>query len=119
MAKKKAASAMDEFMDFVRKQGVVGLAVGLAIGAQTTNTVNNIVSGFIDPLVTWILRWFSEDLENLANASYTFGESSDNPLTIGWGLILSAIIRLLAVIAVVYYIVRWLKLDKLDKEDKK
>ena len=116
MAKKKKTTAMGEFMEFVQKQGVVGLAVGLAIGAQVTDTVGNLVTAFIDPLVGWLLGWFIDDVENLAAAAVTLGADSDHPLTIGWGLILTAVIRLIAVALVVYYVVRWMKLDKLDKE---
>ncbi len=117
MAKKKNATPMDEFMEFVRKQGVVGLAVGLAIGAQVINTVGAIVTALIDPLVAWALGWFMDDVTDLASTSVTFGAGSEHELTVGWGLILTSIIRLLAVAAVVFYFVRWVRLDKLDKED--
>jgi large conductance mechanosensitive channel len=118
MAKEKAISPLGEFMDFIREQGVVGLAVGLAIGAQVTNTVGNLVTGLIDPLVGWLLGWFIEDIDNLSAATVTLGEGGSNPLTIGWGLIISALIRLIAVAAVIFYFVKWLKLDKLDKPKK-
>jgi large-conductance mechanosensitive channel len=39
------------FMDFVRTQGVVGLAVGLAIGTQAAELVKQIVSSVITPIV--------------------------------------------------------------------
>jgi len=39
------------FMNFIREQGVVGLAVGLAIGAAAGDTVKRLVEGFINPVV--------------------------------------------------------------------
>jgi large-conductance mechanosensitive channel len=36
------------FVDFVREQGVVGLAVGLAIGAAAGEAVKQIVEGLIN-----------------------------------------------------------------------
>jgi large-conductance mechanosensitive channel len=38
------------FVDFVREQGVVGLAVGLAIGTAAGAAVKEIVDQFINPL---------------------------------------------------------------------
>ena len=43
------------FVDFVREQGVVGLAVGLAIGTAAGAAVKEIVDQFINPLVGFVL----------------------------------------------------------------
>ena len=43
------------FMDFVREQGVVGLAVGLAIGTQAGEAVKALVKGFINPIVSFVV----------------------------------------------------------------
>ena len=42
---------MGGFINFIREQGVVGLAVGLAIGTAAGDTVKKLVTAFIDPLV--------------------------------------------------------------------
>lgn len=110
------------FMDFVRTQGVVGLAVGLAIGTQAGATVKAIVEGFINPLVAFVVG----SQEGLLNAKWNvIGPDSegldywfsvgDRTLVISWGAILSSLITLLAVAGVIYFVVRGLKLDKLDK----
>lgn len=101
------------FMDFVRNHGVVGLAVGLAIGTQVGKVVGDIVTGLIDPVVSFVVG----NQDGLRNASWTIIEkSSSRPaLEIGWGLILSSLITLLAVSAVIYYLVMGLRLDKVDK----
>ncbi len=111
------------FMDFVRTQGVVGLAVGLAIGTQAGATVRAIVEGFINPIVAFLVG----SQEGLMNAKwhvvgpdsettqylFTWGERT---LSISWGSILSSLITLLAVAAVIYFVVKGFKLDKLDKK---
>ena len=43
------------FLDFIRTQGVVGLAVGLAIGTAAGDTVRKLVEGFINPVVQFIV----------------------------------------------------------------
>lgn len=102
---------LKNFMGFVREHGVVGLAVGLAIGTQVGSLVTTIVKGLIDPIVGFIIG----DTEGLSAASFTL-EAGSRSMTIYWGMIVSATITLLAVCAVVYYLVMGLKLDKLDKK---
>lgn len=111
------------FMEFVRTQGVIGLAVGLAIGTQANSTVKSIVEGFVNPLVGFIIG----NPKGLASATwnvigndtrttqYWFSLGS-RQLVIGWGLILSSLITLLAVAAVIYFVVKGFGLDKLDKK---
>lgn len=103
------------FTDFVREQGVVGLAVGLAIGVSAGAAVKSIVDGFISPLVGFILG--GTDLSSLVwDTGLTRG---DNRLVFAWGDIVNAIIVLLATAFVIYYIVHGLKLDKVDKKTDK
>ena len=103
------------FMDFVREQGVVGLAVGLAIGTQAGEAVKAIVKGFINPIVSFVVG----DTKGLEDATWTIYKGADRQLIIGWGGVVSALITLLAVAAVIYYVVHGLKLDKLDRKKDK
>jgi len=105
------------FADFVREQGVIGLAIGLAIGAAAGATVKAIVDGLINPMVGFIIG--GNDLTELAWNTGLY--RSGKELVIAWGLVANSIITLLAVAAVIYYIVHGLRLDKIDrkKEDKK
>lgn len=108
------SQTVKEFSDFVREQGVVGLAVGLAIGVAAGDAVAKIVEQFINPLVGFILG--GTDLSNL---KWNTGlENGGVELVFGWGDILSAIITLLATAFVIFYVVRALKLDKADKKSK-
>lgn len=99
------------FMEFVRTHGVVGLAVGLAIGTQVGKVVTDIVNGLINPIVGFVLG----NKEGLESATW-YVEAGDRSMTIGWGLVVSSLITLLAVSAVIYYAVHGLKLDRLDKK---
>ena len=101
------------FMGFVREHGVVGLAVGLAIGTQVGSVVKSIVDGFINPLVGMLVG-NTQGLE-AAQFTITVGDRSGDFM---WGSVLSALITLLAVSAVIYYVVVGLKLDKVDKPKK-
>ena len=99
-------------MDFVRTQGVIGLAVGLAIGIKAGDAVGALVDNFISPLVGYILG--GTDLTKL---QWDTGlERGGHVLVFGWGAIANAIITLLATAFVVYYIVDKAGLTKLDKK---
>lgn len=100
------------FMDFVREQGVVGLAVGLAIGIQASATVGALVNQFINPLVGIVLQ--GTDLSNIS----TTVDVKGTPMVFGWGIIVQSVITLLATAFVVYFIVDKAGLTKLDKKKK-
>lgn len=100
------------FMNFVREQGVVGLAVGLAIGTQAGKAVEAIVKGFINPIVSFIIG----DTKGLDAATWTVYKGDSRELVFGWGGIISALITLVAVSAVIYFVVHGLKLDKADRK---
>ena len=98
-------------MTFVRTHGVVGLAVGLAIGTQVGKAVESIVVNLINPIVGFVVG----DTKGLEQLDFTITAGS-RAMTIGWGAILSALITLLAVSAVIYWVVTGLKLDKSVKK---
>lgn len=100
------------FMDFVREQGVVGLAVGLAIGTAAGATVKAIVDGLINPIIGFIIG--GNDLAKLTWNTGLFRGGKE--LVIAWGLVANSVITLLAVAAVIFYIVHGFRLDKLDRK---
>lgn len=99
------------FLDFIRTQGVVGLAIGLAVGLAATDTVKKIVEGFINPVVQFLVG--SQD--KLDSAAWTF-EAWGRSATFAWGAAVSSLITLLATALVIYWIVHVFRLDKLDKK---
>jgi len=102
------------FMDFVREQGVVGLAVGLAIGTAAGASVKQIVDGFINPIVGFLIG--GVDLSRLNWIVVTPNKEGHGGLILAWGSILSSLITLLATAFVIYWLVKVAKLDKLDKK---
>lgn len=99
------------FIDFIRTQGVVGLAVGLAIGTAAGDTVNKLVEGFINPIIQFIVG--SQDALNSSVWRFElWGRSAD----FAWGAFISSAITLLATALVIYWIINVLKLNRLDKK---
>ena len=102
---------MAGFVNFIREQGVVGMAVGLAIGTAAGDTVKKLVTAFIDPLVQLVVG----SQQGLQSASFTL-EIAGRKGEFLYGAFISSLITLVAVAFIVYAIVHFLKLDKLDKK---
>jgi large conductance mechanosensitive channel len=51
----KSTSMAKEFMDFLKKFGVIGLAIGVVVGGAVKEYVDMIVKSLIDPIVKVIL----------------------------------------------------------------
>ena len=114
--KKIVSAAMKDthmagFVNFIREQGVVGMAVGLAIGTAAGDTVKKLVTAFIDPLVQLVVG----SQQGLQSASFTV-EVAGRKGEFLYGAFVSSLITLIAVAFVVYAIIHFLKLDKLDKK---
>ena len=99
------------FIDFIRTQGVVGLAVGLAIGTAAGATVKTLVEGFITPIVQFIVG-SREGLEANVWHLELWGRTAD----FKWGAFVSSAITLIATAFVIYLIVHLAKLDRIDKK---
>jgi len=97
-----------EFLDFVRKQGVIGLAIGIILGTAVTKLVASLVKDIINPLVSIFLG----KIENLNSLSWTIPGTTAELLV---GNFLSALIDFAIIAAVVYFGVKKLGLDKLDR----
>lgn len=101
------------FVGFIREKGVIGLAVGLAIGTAATGVVTQIVAAVITPTVSLLIGD-----KGLTGLNFVAKRAADGtPLvTYAVGDLIDALIKFLAVAAVIYFVVIGLKLDKLDKK---
>jgi len=97
---------MKGFMDFVKEQGVVGLAVGFILGGAVAKMVTAIVTDLINPLIGLALGGI-----NLKSNYVMVGTAK-----MMWGDFVSVFIDFFIVALVVYFGVKLLKLDKLDKK---
>lgn len=99
---------MKGFIEFIRRQGVVGLAVGFILGGSVSKVVTSIVEDIINPIVGLILG----STQGLEKASLSLFSAK-----ITYGHFLSVLLDFLIIAAVVYYVVKGFKLDKLDKKE--
>jgi len=98
-----ARKALIDFVDFIRKQGVIGLAIGFILGGAVAKVVAAIVADLVAPLIGLILG-SAKGLEDVVLGPFKIGN------------LISVCIDSLAIAAVVYLAVVGLGLDKLDKK---
>lgn len=102
---------MKGFFEFIRRQGVIGLATGFILGGA----VSKVVSALIEDIINPILGVFLGAADGLKTATLHLGDAA-----IKWGDMLSVLIDFTVIALVVYGGVHWLKLDRLDvKKEKK
>lgn len=97
---------MKGFMDFIREQGVVGLAVGFILGGAVSKLVASLVTDIINPIIGIALG----AVGGLKDAYIQIG-----PAKLLWGSFASTTIDFLVIALVVYYGVKLVRLDKIDK----
>jgi len=102
---------LDGFMDFVRTQGVVGLAIGIVIGTQVKALTDQLIASFINPVLGLVLPGSG----SLPEKSFTLTIGAKHAV-FNYGAFLAVLLSFLAVAAVIFYIIKGLKLDKLDKK---
>ncbi len=99
------------FADFVREQGVVGLAIGFVLGVQVKALVDQLVASFIDPMLGLLLPG-KGDLGEKSFALSMGGKTQD----FMWGAFVFQLVTFMLVAAVIYFVFKGLKLDRLDKK---
>lgn len=106
-------SQMKEFLDFIRTQGVVGLAVGLVLGGAVTIVVKSLINNVIMPPIGLLLG----SANGLNGLTWTIGNvGSGKPAVLSYGVFLNDFINFLVIAVVVYFIIRLLRFEKFDKK---
>ncbi|MBU0625327.1 MscL family protein [Patescibacteria group bacterium] len=94
---------MKEFLNFIRGQGVVGLAIGFILGGSINKVISSLVSDIIQPLIGLVLG----------------SAAGLNAVRIGpvlFGHFLTVLIDFIIVAAVVFFLFKKMRLDRLDKK---
>ncbi len=109
--KAKTTDNVEGFVEFIRTQGVIGLAIGLIIGTQVKALVDQFLRSFVDPL----LGMFIGGGQGLGARSL-YIQVGSRSANFGWGAFLYALIDFVTIAAVIFFTFKWLRLDKLDKK---
>jgi len=97
---------MKGFLNFIREQGVIGLAVGFLLGGAVSRTVTSLVDNVINPLIGLLLGKV-----NLADRAVVLGSAS-----LKYGAFISSIIDFVIIAAVIYFGIKMIGIGRLDKK---
>lgn len=101
----KISGGFAGFINFIREQGVVGLAIGFILGGAVSKLVSALVENIINPIVGLALGKV-----DLAEKVVTLGTAS-----LKWGAFVSTLIDFVIIAGVVYWGFKALGLTKIDK----
>lgn len=96
-------AGMRGFLEFIREQGVVGLAVGFILGGAVSKLVSALVTDLINPLISVAMG----SVGGLKSASFTVGSA-----VFLYGDLISVLIDFIVIALVVYFGVKLLRLDE-------
>lgn len=103
------------FTDFIRENGVVGIAIGLIFAAQVKVVVDQFLASFVNPIIGLLLPG-SGDLTQ-KKFTFTLHEVGDKTATFAWGQFIYTLMSFILVALIVYYVFKSLKLERLKKQD--
>lgn len=110
---KLSSSQIKDFVEFIRTQGVISLAVGLILGGSASVLVKSLVDNVVMPPLGLLLG----SAEGLKGLKLTLGKTvSGSPAILQYGVFLNDSVNFIIIALVVYVTVRLLKVDKLDKK---
>ncbi|PIZ99570.1 MAG: large conductance mechanosensitive channel protein MscL [Candidatus Komeilibacteria bacterium CG_4_10_14_0_2_um_filter_37_10] len=98
---------MQGFINFIREQGVIGLAVGFILGGAVSKLVSALVTDIINPIISIPLG----AVDGFKNAAVSIGSAR-----IMYGDLITVFIDFVVVSLVVYFGVKMIGLDKLDRK---
>lgn len=112
VVRQRSKKHVNGFLEFVRTQGVVGLAIGFVMGAAATALVKSFVDNVIMPPVGILLG----SADGLRGLSASLGVYGGKEVTWQYGLFLAELVNFLILALTIYVVVKILQLDRLDKK---
>lgn len=97
------------FVNFLRDNSIVGLAVGFVAGSQAQAIVKALIADFIDPASK--LFFGGAKLSDRTFTQHFHGRS----VNFRWGDLVATLLNLIFILLVIYFIIKVFKLDKLQK----
>lgn len=94
----------EEFVDFIKKYGVVGLAIGFIIGSASKDLVNALVADLLMPVITFFIpggMW--------REATLTVG-----PVVLYLGHFAGALLDFMIIALIVFYLMKAIKKTNLN-----
>jgi large conductance mechanosensitive channel len=104
VSRAKLQGSIAGFLDFIRAQGVVGLAIGVVLGGAVQKVVSSLVSDIVMPVITLVLGGPTMTMQSLSFMGVQYGH------------FIATLLDFAIIAAVIYFGVKGLGLEKMDKK---
>jgi large-conductance mechanosensitive channel len=101
------------FTDFIREQGVIGIAIGLVFAAQVKVVVDQFLVSFVNPILGLILPGVGDLTQK--KITLTINELENKTAIFAWGQFVYVLMSFLITAIIIYYVFKSLKLERLKK----
>lgn len=106
-------SQMKAFLDFIRSQGVIGLAVGLVLGGAISVMVKSLIDNVVMPPLGLLLG----SADGLKGLAWTMANTAKGqPVILHYGVFLNDLINFIIIAVVIYLLIHMLRIEKFDKK---
>lgn len=90
------------FKNFIKDQGLIGMAVGLVLGTASATLVKSLIDNIIMPPIGFILG----SADGLKGLKLVMGNTANGiPATLNYGAFLNDFINFMVIAAVVYFVI--------------
>lgn len=110
-AKERGKKHVNGFLEFIREQGVIGLAIGFVMGAAAATLVKSLIDNVVMPPLGVLLG----SADGLRGLTASLGRHAGKEVTLNYGVFLNDLVNFLILALAVYVVVKLLRLDRLDK----
>lgn len=105
---KQFRGSVGGFVNFLRENAVLSLAVGFVLGTQVQTVVKQLIASFIDPLFQLVFP----GNKALSNRTFTL-HFQGRYANFGWGALVYSLIDFLFIAFIVYAVIKLFQLDRL------
>lgn len=110
---KAGESQIMAFVDFIRSQGVVGLAVGLVLGGAVSIMVRSLIDNVVMPPLGLLLG----SADGIKGLAWVIGKTTGGKaVTLHYGVFLNDFINFVVIALVIYLVIHLLRAEKFDKK---
>ena len=114
LSAKELKAQMEGFKNFIKDQGLIGMAIGLILGGAASTLVKSFIDNVIMPPIGLLMG----SAEGLKGVKFAIGRTLNGQITyLNIGTFLNDLINFVVVAAVVYFVV--MSVSKFFGEEKK
>ena len=106
-AAKKEDSTPNSFMQFLRDQSVLGVAIGLIIGVASGTFINSFIDNIVMPPIALLMG----SVDGISGLVWEVTLRNGNSTTISYGQFLSDFLNFVVIAFVVYQMIRIFKVQ--------